>query len=465
MLKVLYTKVNGTLTADISSVLTLLPLDLATIALLQANVNFAGGEWTYLKLDNGTYSEEVKVTSVSGSYAVVVRGPTPMAFSYLDTTVSDVVGVDAIKDIVAGTPVVSSTTVTGTGLATVVQTGNNYNVNVAALNLTSEANSGIAVMGTYPNLTLALELDQGGCCPGEGTSTGTGLNSLVVNSTILQGTLVGAVLTLTLQTPVFTGAGTVAVTGTWPNYTITGAGGAGTGTVTSVAVGDGLSLTGNPAVNPTISMANTGVTAGDYGGFVVNARGQITQIPLGFNPISSIAVPQGATVSRVGGAVTITLDSADIAVPGIVALADHTQPVDSADVQKAVTPALLAAALGGVGQAAAIAGSGTGEADALYTNIISTTTVTVDLAAGEKAMLLGEVTILDGTAPLTPVAFGIGVFDAANVKRHAGKKMTQSSQSILGFINGPYSGALTIVTTAVPAGATVQSAFLAAIEL
>src|SRR5687768_5385688 len=119
MLKVLYTRLAGTLLADIASSLTLLPVDLATVATLQANVDFAAGEWTYLKLYNNAYSEEVKVTDISGSLLVVERwasGSTPMAFAALDTVITEVVGVDAITDIITDNPAPSETTVSGTGL-------------------------------------------------------------------------------------------------------------------------------------------------------------------------------------------------------------------------------------------------------------------------------------------------------------------------------------------------------------
>jgi hypothetical protein len=465
MLKVLYTHVRGTLLADIGSVLTLLPLDLATIALLDANVNFGAGEWTYLTLDNGVYSEEVKVIDISGSYAVVERGQsgsTPMAFSMMDTAVTDTIGTQAISDIIAQTPVVSDTTVTGAGLAIVEQTGDNYNVTVDAPSF--EGIDGVEVLGSWPNIQFGLTIPPGGCCPGDTPVAGAGVDTLIIDSTILQGSIVGNVLNLSLAPITLTGTGGTAVTGTWPNFTIfssTGGGGSG---VSSVAVGPGLSLTGNPAVNPTIAIANTGVTAGDYSGFVINARGQITAIPVGFNPISSIVIPDGAVISRVGGVVTVTLDSADVGVRGLVALADESAPLDPLDVQTAVTPALLAAQLGGA-SGSDVAGSGTGEADATYTNALSATAINLTLAAGERAILMGEVQVLDGTSPLAPVAYGVAVFDASANKKYATKICTQSSQSILGMITGPFTGILHIQTSALPGGSTLQSAHLAAIKI
>ena len=464
-IKVLYTRIYGSLTTDISAALTLLPLNAGTLAILSANINFAGGEWTYLRLDNGVYSEEVKVTGISGSYAVVERGAsgsTPRAFGYLDTKVSDTVGTGAITDIVAASAPPPSIAIDTAGLAYDTGTPTAPIITVDALNLTGDGT--IEVLGAWPNIELVFNKANSGCC-GEGTdSTGTGVSLLSVDSTILQGSIVGDTLQLTLDTPNFVGEGGTSVTGVWPNITITSAPGGGVGTVTSVAVGAGLALTGSPTANPTIAMQNTGVTPGTYGGVGINARGQITGLPAGFSPISSVAVADGATVAQTGGDVTITFDSADVGVRGLVALADETAALDPADTATAVTPAMLAAHIGGA-SGSSVAGSGTGEADALYTAALSATTVAATLAAGETAILIGEVQVLSDSTPLTPVAYGVAVFDAGTTRKFASKIATQSNQSILGILTGPFSGSVHIVTTALPSGATVQSAHLAVLKL
>lgn len=469
MLTTIYQKIDGMLLADINNATTLIPIDPDTLATLQSLVDFGGGDWTYLLLDGGAYSEEVKVIGTSGQMLVVERGAsgsTPMPFTSLMAVVRNITGLDAIKDVIAETPVSSEVIVGTSGLA--------YNASVDPLNpiITVDApnftgDGNIEVVGAWPNIQIALTPQASGCCGGDGGSEGGGggIDTLTLDSTILQGNISGSVLYLNLPTPTFTGAGNVAVTGAWPNYTITGTGGGGGGSVMSVGVGAGLVLTGNPAVNPTINIENTGVVAGDYSGFVINARGQITNIPVDFNPISSIVVPAGATVGRSGGEITITLTPADVTVPGIAALADSDSPVDPNDDTSIVTPKLLAAALSSGGGVSAVAGSGTGEADALYNNILSATAIALTLAAGEKAILMGEVQVLDGAAPLTPVAYGVAVFDATNVKRYSTKICTQSSQPILGSIDGPFSGTLSIVTTALPTGATLQSAHLAVLKI
>lgn len=466
MLKILYERINGWLEESISSASSLLPIDLDTLAILQANVNFNAGEWTYLLITEGTLQEEVKVTGISSNYLVVERGAsgsTPRAFT--DTAlVTNTVGSDGIRDIVAASPITSNVTVAGTGIAEVTNTGDAYNVHVAPATVTGS--DGIVVTGSYPDFNVALEGGSGGCCGGSGGGGGggSGVTEVQVDSTILQANILGSILSLSLPTPTFAGAGTVVVTGSYPNFTITGGGGGGGGT--TVSVGSGLVLTGDPSVNPNIAIANTGVTAGDYGGFVVNARGQITQIPVGWNPISEIVLADGGTVARLGNTATITLDNAGVAVKGIVALADELAPLDENDTESAVTPALLAAVLSSSSVGAQAAGSSTGEADALYTDVRSGTALTVSLAVGKKAIILAECEVLDGTTPLTPVAFGMGVFTAASVKLYGSKICTQSKQTIVGVINGPLaSTTISLVLTAIPGGSSVQSESLSFIPI
>ena len=124
--KFVYHHIDGQLTADISSVATLMPLDATTLATLSSNVNFALGEWTYLTLDNGVYAEDIKITGLSAGYAVVTRGQSgsmPQNFAAVDTAVTCRINSAAVADIVAANPSPSDTTVTGTGQAEVVKTG------------------------------------------------------------------------------------------------------------------------------------------------------------------------------------------------------------------------------------------------------------------------------------------------------------------------------------------------------
>lgn len=469
-LKILYTTLDGSLTTDISSVSTLLPIDAATLATLEDNVDFGSGDWTYLTLRDGSgaHIEEVKATGISGSSIVIVRGASlsvPTAFTAIDCYITNIVGLDAIKDIIAATPVTSDVTVAGTNAANVTNVGSDYNVDVPETKLTGI--DGIEVTGTFPNFSIAFAGGAGGCCSGCGGSDGSGggITSLAITSAILQGSIAGTVLNLSLQTPAFTGAGGVVVTGTYPNFTITGSG-SGNGTVTSVAVGTGLGLTGTPTVNPTISLTATGVTAGNYGGFVVNAQGQITALPVGFAPLSSITFSQAITVVITAGVAACTVASSAVGVRGVIALADSGSPLDSTNDTTAVTPKVLANALAAAVPGTAGAGSSTGEADAAYTNTLSTTAITITVAAGKKIALFAECEMLDGGAPLTPVAYGIAIFTAGGVKLWGGKSCTQSRQSMVAVVSGPLTAVIvSLVTTAVPSGSSVTSQSLVAIPI
>lgn len=464
-LKILYTRVNGTLTADISAASTLIPIDSDSLALLQSQVNFGGGEWTYLTLYNDVYSEEVKVTGTQSTFLTVVRavsGSTAKAFAAIDTEITDHVGADAIKDIIAANPSPSSVTVGGTGLAGVTQpTTGNYVVNVQTP--VFSGTDGIAVTGVWPNYSISYEGGGEGCCGGGG-STGDGVNQVIVNSSILTASIAGQILTLGLTAPSFTGSGGVTVSGSWADgYTISGGGGGGTGTVVSVGAGTGLTLTGSPSTNPTLSITATGVSAGTYGGFTFNAQGQLTAVASGFAPVGSIAFTNGATVTLSGTDYSVTMKSADVGVAGIVALADSGAPVDAGDDSTAVTPKMLATALSSIGGTIVGAGASTGEADASYTNVLSTTAITISLAAGQKALIFGEVEAVN-TTPTTAATFGVGVFNTSGVKLYGSKKIPQGKQVVAFMLNGPVSSTnISLVTTALDAADSITSSFLSAI--
>lgn len=463
-LKILYIKINGTLTVDISAATTLIPCDANTYSILSANVNFAGGDWTYLVLDNGIYSEEAKVTNISNGYLIVTRacsGSTAHTFSASNTSIYDRVGADAIKDIINANPSPSELTVTGTGLASTETVGNAVTINVPAAQFTGS--NGISIQGNWPNIEIAYEGATEGC--GCGSAGGSAIDlSLVVNSSILTGNLTNSVLTLGLPAPSFTGSGSVTVSGSWADgYIISGAGGGGTGTVTSVDAGTGITITGSPNINPTISLKTTGVQAGTYGGFTFNAQGQLTAVAAGFAPIGGIAFANGADVAAAGTSYTVTLHSADVGVQGIVALADSAAPLNASDDATAVTPKVLSQAISALAGSLQGIGSSTGEPDSSYTNILSATAINLTLSATQKAIVIGEVTVI-GPTPGTPVQWGLGVFNSSSVKQYASKSITQSKQSCVFTINGPFSGGISLVTTNLTSvSGSVTSSNLAAI--
>jgi hypothetical protein len=469
MYKQLHVNIKGALLANIGSSATYFPVDASTAAILQTAINFSGGDWTYLLLGNGSYSEEIKVTEVNSGYISVVRAQsdsTEQVFSTADTVITATFGKAAVEDSVRQAPQSIDFTLSGTGIASVAGPVNARVVNVAQPNFAGT--NGVEVFGNWPNITIGIAKDSGGCCPGEGGVTvgvgdGTAITSINLSSSILQGAIASGVLSLSLATPSFSGAGGVSVTGTYPNYTISGAGISGGGG-TTVAVGAGLSLTGSPTVNPTISISNTGVVAGDYQGFVVNARGQITNLPTGFAFIKDISLNYG-TISITGGVAALTIHDADVGIRGAVAMANPAVALDTASENTAVSPAILFAQLNSLKGSAA--GSMSGEPAASYTNTLSSTAVTLVLAAGEKAILVGDVVILNDAAPATPIAYGVSVFGiegATTTKFYGSKILTQSKQCILGMVTGPFTGTVGIATTAIPTGNTVQGAYLSAMK-
>src|SRR5699024_6214280 len=188
----------------------------------------------------------------------------------------------------------------------------------------------------------------------------------------------------------------------------------------TVSVGSGLTLTGDPSTNPTISITNTGVQAGDYSGLVVNARGQITSIPSNFAPVSAIE-STSLEVFRTGNTVTIDVNEGSPTERGIVALSDSSSPLDPGDNETAVTPAAVLAAISSSNTGTQATATSTGEADSLYTNILSSSALQLSLPSGKRAIVMAECMVLDGAAPATPVAYCLAIFSLNNVKLYSNK--------------------------------------------
>ena len=112
-------------------------------------------------------------------------------------------------------------------------------------------------------------------------TAGTGIS--VTGSPITTSGTLNITNTAPDQTVILTAGTGISTSGTYPNFTITNTSPSSGGTVTSVASGTGL--TGGPITTTgTLSIANTGVTAGTYGSaavipvIAVNSQGQITSI-------------------------------------------------------------------------------------------------------------------------------------------------------------------------------------------
>ena len=470
-LKILYTRVEGSLTANVSAASQYLPVDANTLSIINANLNFAGGDWTYLTLTNEVYSEEVKVINAIGVQLEVVRaqsGSTAQPFAASNTIIYDHVGAQAIQDIIAANPSPANVTVQGQGIANVTSTTasgtTNYNVNVVNPNFTGT--DGIEVTGVWPNIGFSyIGSGDGGCCGGgsSGGSSSGGVTTITVNSSILTGSITGTMLTLGLPAPTFQGAGGITVTGSWSaGYTITGGGGGGTGTVQSVAVGTGLSLSGTPTVNPTLSLSNTGVTAGTYGDMTFNAQGQLTNITSGFAPVGNVVLTNGGNIVKAGSTYNITLNTAAVGVQGIVALADSGSPFNASEDTLATTSKVVAQAIASLSTSVLGAGNHTGEAASSYTNTLGTTAISLGVPSGDTAIILGEVCVTD-TASGTPT-FGVAVIGSGGTVLYSSRIAAAGKQCIVCVVTGPITtGSFAIATTALSGTQSVTAANLAAI--
>ena len=452
---------TGLILGAISDVSTILLVDSTFLDIVNSAMDFGAGDYFYLKLQEDDTLEEVKVVNATSTYLVIERAATAYPFT-LAATYSTALGAAAVADIAAGVAPVAPITINGSGIANVTTDGaGTYTINVTQPNITGQ--TGIEVTQAFPDYGVAL-IAGGNCCEGDDIDTG-GADINIVGSGISDVSNDGnGTYTINTPSPTFSGAG-VTISGVWPNliFTVTAVG---SGTVTSVAVGPGLSITGNPAVNPTINFNNSGVTAGAYGDMVVNARGQITSIAVGFNPVSAIAAANGLNVGRAGSTVTVSGIDAAEGVKGVVALADADAPLDTDDITTAVTPKLLASVLSDIAGPELYGGQlYSGEAGADYTNVVPSTAISLLLDAGDKAIVFANLTVRDNSAPTVAQNYGIALFDATGNLLHANKKLTQNNQFFMAIISGPFNDGLVLKTTAMPGSAAIISQAVSALQL
>lgn len=462
-----YYGVAGYTTGTVDNVNTVIPVTPSLLGALIASGFVSGADEAYFSLSAGNLYEMVRVVGYGATTLNVVRGvngtvaqPWPTGTNIKWELTSEYVQ--------QGMPVPAAVAIAGTGLATVDNPSpNTFGINVDSPNFIGAG--GIEVTGAWPNITFTYVPSDDGCCGGDGGGgSGSGI-TVITGSGIASATVNGTSANINVPSPNFIGNG-IAISGSWPNITFTVTAG-GNGTVTSVGAGAGMLLTGNPNVNPTLAIANTGVVAGAYGDIAVNARGQLTAVTPGFNPISSIITPVdgGLLISRVGGEVALAVQPAAVGVRGAVELMDDTAPLDPMDDQSAVTPAGLNAALEAlILTQAAGASSYTSAPDATYTNPISASVVAVQLLdATEKAVVFAEATVIDSVAPATPVPWALGVFSVTpSISKIAAKgSMSQISQSLSFIMQGPFNGNIGISTSAVPSGAVLADYSLWVIKI
>lgn len=460
MIKLLPPRTN-LINGAISAVSTLLPVDAAFLAIIASFVDFGASDYFYLTLVEDNKREEVKVTNVSGSNLVIVRaqgGTTAAAFTLAGKYVVEM-NKAAITDIATGLAPVQTVSVDGEGIAESSLLGSVYTVAVPYPNFTST--TGLEIAGAWPNIQFNLP-NNGNCCAGEGSSGSSGL--LFVGEGIAEVNYIGDNVTVNVLAPSFIGTG-IQISGSWPNYQFTVTAN-GSGSVVSVGTSGGLDYTGDPNVNPTLFMSNTGVVAGSYGGIVINARGQLTAVPATLNPVSVVVEGTGIDVARTGDSITISAIQGAVGTVGVLALADADAPINETDETTAVTPKMLAtivAALeGSVGYGGA---TYSGEADGDYTVTLPTTAIALVLAAGQKAIVTAHTTAR-GAVVTDPVNYAIGVFKSSdNTRVQANKKVNQNEHSMSFVIDGPFTDGLTLKHTALAGGETVYSYSLIALKL
>lgn len=453
---------TGFISAAISDSSTVLLVDATFLSLIAASVNFAGGDYFYMSLEEGEKVEEIKVTGQGISHLVIERGDNPQAFSAA-AKYNTALTHEAVLELAATMTPVPTFNITGSGAATVTSLGGgNFDISVPVP--TIQGTSGIEVAGSHPNWVVGL-VAGAGCCPSDEEGPGEGGSTELIAAGIVSISAVGSAQQINVDAPNFTGTG-LTVTGTWPNLTFNYAGGGG-GTVTSVGVGAGLTLTGNPALDPTLSITNTGVAAGNYAGVVINAKGQFTAVPLTFAPIS-VATPDGAIqIARAAGSdeITIGVTEAAVGTLGVVALADADDPLNETDETTAVTPRMLAEVIADLEGTVPYGGQTySGEADGDYTETLPTSGIALTLVAGETALVFANTTARGGVFT-DPVNYAIGVFEAGGTRIQANRKINQNNQSMQFSIAGPYVGSLVLKHTALGVGETMHSYSLHALKM
>lgn len=107
-------------------------------------------------------------------------------------------------------------------------------------------------------------------------------------------------------------------------------GGAGGGSgVASVGAGTGIDVTGTASA-PVVSIEPSGIVAGTYGGFAIDASGRVTSYtaPAGGGAVASVTGTSPVVVSG-GSAVTVSVLAASSAQIGVVTLADAAEAANA----------------------------------------------------------------------------------------------------------------------------------------
>lgn len=363
---------STTLSGGITPASTSLTLPGSAIAFLTA-LGIDGTNYTEVAISDGISFEIVRLNQVVGSAVTITRAQAgTIASSFPNgTPVRFVWTANGIQEeaVIVGASVSFTSNIAGaiTGGPAV------FNVNFPVY----AAGSNLVLSGTYPNFTIGL--DPGFVPPASGTVTNVSVSGdfTVVDPATTPFISLSSIFPTPAGGNVFGGglSAAGAITGlrvsntgrvmevatqalpngtysyaeiTVTNGVITGVTGgtppssfAPTGTVTVVNAGTGITVSGVPTDNPTISLSNTGVTAGVYAGVQINAQGQIVAVPGGFSPISSITSASPGVVLASGGTgiVTLTINQGTDLIPGLVQYASGAELAALVATNKAVSPA------------------------------------------------------------------------------------------------------------------------------
>jgi len=397
------------------------------------------GDYSILAINNGVNYEIVYVTGVTGGAVNITRaqeGTTTFTFG----TGTDVrfvwtpVGIQ--ETATAGTPV----TITGINAASVMGAPN-YVVDVPETTIAS--GTGISVTGSFPNFTV--------------TNTAPGIPgppTEVTGSGVAQVTSIPTGYNVNVDSVILTNGTGISVTGSYPNFTITNTAPspASPGTVTVVTPGTGIAITGTPTVAPVVGLANTGVTAGTYGGITVNAQGQITNMGAGL--ITSVTSSTASLVVSTPsvGEVQLTQGIATTADYGLVKLAAASAAAsrNAADSTSSVTPAGVDAVLNALPSTVpTITGAQSliSLSSGLYTNTVAGSTIAINLAAGKKALVTAFMEMIDPVNPTVVQTFAFGLFNGTTLLAGL-SNMPSCSRTLSTVLTGPITGSLVLQHTA-----------------
>lgn len=256
-------------------------------------------------------------------------------------------------------------------------------------------------------------------------------------------------LDITTQPPIFTTvSGDVSISGNWPNLVITDAGAGGGGApVYTFNGGAGIAVSGGP-FDFTFSLSPTGITAGDYGPVTFNTFGQAVAVG---QILSSVTGTDGinATVDPLTGAVTLVMDIATNAAPGITTLyttlGSQPYPDDRAATPNAVQQMI------DINLASLIAG------DSVVELFFSPTPATIDATSLANSTLLavtqlvnvplGSILSITGQVKLAaPLDCMIVVMERNAVDRFlaVSPRVTDDTFTFYGAVSGPFANQLEV---------------------